>query len=198
MLELIGERFGIPNGKGRSILHIRCKCICGQVMILQYWSAIKNKSCGCLARQATRDRLSTHGLSKTNTYTIWYGMIRRCCDKKHKDYKNYGLRGISVSEEWRNFFETFLTDMGERPEGLSLDRIDVFGDYSKDNCRWATDKEQCRNKKSNRILTIGGVSKPASEWAEVEGAASYPNILWRARKGWSDEDAVFKKARKMS
>lgn len=197
MLELIGERFGIPDKKGRSILHIRCKCICGKIMIRQYWSAIKNRSCGCLTQQTLRERFSVHGLSKTNTYTIWYGMIRRCCDQKHKDYKSYGLRGISVSVEWRNSFETFFRDMGERPKGLSLDRIDPTGDYSKENCRWATSKEQSRNKRCNKILTIDGISKTASEWSEADGAARYATIIWRSSRGWDDEDAVFKETRQV-
>jgi hypothetical protein len=195
MLKLIGERFPVLNKKGQPILHIECECFCGKRMVRQYWSAVKNKSCGCLVSELSRKQMTTHDLSHTKTYEIWYGMNRRCYDPKHKDYKSYGKKGVTVSKEWRESFETFLSDMGERPEGLSIDRIDNNLGYSKENCRWATNKTQCRNKRAqNKILTINGVSKTAIEWSEVEGAESYPNILWRSRNGWSDEDAVFKKS----
>ena len=93
----------------------------------------------------------THGLSKTSTWWTWIGMRQRCGYSKHIAYKNYGGRGITVCERWQNSFENFLTDMGEKPEGMSLDRIDNDGNYEPANCRWATRQEQNINSRRGRL-----------------------------------------------
>lgn len=98
---------------------------------------------------------TAHGMSRTKTYKTWIMMKSRCENHNYDRYADYGGRGIRVCPEWSKSFTAFLRDMGERPEGRSLDRIDTNGDYTKNNCRWATEKEQSRNKRTNRRLRVG-------------------------------------------
>jgi hypothetical protein len=110
-------------------------------------------------------------------------------------YEDYGGRGISYDPCWVRF-ESFIEDMGDRPEGTSLDRIDNNKSYSKDNCRWATPKQQANNKRSNVVISINGISKTMSEWSLVEGAAKTGTIHYRIKRGWSHQNAVFGKQTK--
>ena len=116
-------------------------------------------------------------------------MKKRCNNPKSVCYKHYGGRGIRVCARWDSF-ENFLTDMGERPAGMSLDRINNDGDYELGNCRWATPKQQARNSRRNRVITINGDAKPLSEWLEQLGMAA--TTFYRRVKddGMSDEDAL--------
>jgi hypothetical protein len=107
-----------------------------------------------------------HNMSKTKVYHTWVLMMNRCHNKKDSSYFKYGARGISVCEKWKTF-ENFLEDMGLPLAHESIDRIDNNGNYSPENCRWATRKEQCRNRRSNRIYTLNGKSKTLKEWSEI-------------------------------
>ena len=109
-----------------------------------------------------------HGLTKTSIHDIWRSMRQRCLNKKNKAYKNYGGRGIKVCKEWESF-EIFYKDMGERPEGMTLDRINNDGNYEKSNCRWATDAEQTNNTRANILLTFEGMTKNVAQWARFKG-----------------------------
>jgi len=122
-------------------------------------------------------------------------MIQRCYDTKMQCFKYYGRRDISVCDRWRNDFLAFLEDMGERPEGKSLDRIDNNGNYNKENCRWATLKEQCRNRRSSRILEAFGEKKTLIEWAEEKRIDSNI-VLRRLSKGYTNEEALTEKVMK--
>jgi hypothetical protein len=122
-------------------------------------------------------------------------MIQRCEDKNYHGYHRHGGRGIKVCPQWRADFTTFLADMGLRPsKAHSLDRRDNSGNYEPGNCRWATRKEQSRNMRTNRLLTINGETKPLAEWADVSGL---PRKLIgdRLASGWSEEKAVTTPAR---
>lgn len=124
----------------------------------------------------------------TPTYTTWRSMWRRCTQPTHPSYHNYGKRGIRVCDEWRDFVK-FLADMGDRPSGMTLERRDSNANYSKENCRWATHKEQSNNRRNNHLLTVGGVTKTVEQWAETVGIKS-GTISQRLCYGWSEARAV--------
>lgn len=169
----------------------RCKCDCGKeaLVISVRLKNGRSRSCGCLNHEETSRRRFKHGHAigmKSTEYIIWRSMIRRCYSEKDKCYRNYGGRGITVCKRWRESFEKFLSDMGHRPPGLSIDRINNAEGYSPDNCRWATQLEQQRNKTSNFKITFMGSTRCATEWENIIGI-NCSTIKWRIRKGWSVE-----------
>lgn len=184
------------NGWNITRLVADYRCDCGKVFSMQCRSENGTKSCGCYAKEVARKLLTgnqnrtKHGLSNSATHKSWSGMKARCQNQNHREYPRYGGRGITVCESWI-LFENFLKDMGECPEGCSIDRIDNDGNYEPSNCRWATDKEQARNRRSSRLLTVDGVTKTVAEWSEHENATKATNIYRRLDLGWSDAEAVF-------
>lgn len=131
-----------------------CVCDCGTEKIVPATTLVqgKSRSCGCSTKLLQSISLTTHGHSRrrgkgfSKTYSSWHAMRCRCLNPKHKQYADYGGRGIRVHETW-NKFENFLADMGERPEDKTLDRIDVDGNYEPGNCKWSTQKEQTANRR---------------------------------------------------
>lgn len=192
-VNLIGAQFGRWTvvefaGRGRKSEALwRVKCECGNerdlgAHILKYGGSL---SCGCLRLE----RITTHGKTHTAEFKIWDGMKQRCHCPTDPGYERYGGRGIFVCQRWRDSFEAFLADMGTRPEGCSIDRIDNDGPYSPDNCRWATPKQQQRNRRANRMFTINGETRCMSEWAEAFGV-DYKTLKARIRQGWEINDAL--------
>jgi hypothetical protein len=133
--------------------------------------------------------MTTHGRNRTKTYQTWGGMIQRCTNPKAPYYECYGGRGITVCDRWRNSFEDFLADMGEKPKGLTIDRIDVNKGYSPENCRWADLETQARNTSRSRTFTRNGVTKHLFEWAE-ESDVPLKTIETRLLRGWEIEAAL--------
>lgn len=131
-----------------------------------------------------------HGMSRTKTHRSWSSMLGRCLNKNDPSFKDYGGRGITICERWL-VFENFLEDMGERPEGHSLDRLDTNGAYTPENCTWSTAKQQCRNRRNNRLVTYNGEEKPVTAWAEECGIEVH-TLRNRLDKGWSVSDALTK------
>ncbi len=134
-----------------------------------------------------------HGHSRTGTYRTWSGMVQRCSNPRSADFHNYGGRGIAVCERWRSF-DNFLADVGERPPGMSLDRIDNDGNYEPGNVRWATRSENDRNRRSSRWVDYRGERRLLIELCEAFGVR-WDTAAYRIRSGWTVEDAVETPAR---
>ena len=136
-----------------------------------------------------------HGMYGTPEYSSWESMRTRCLNKNHVRYKDYGGRGIKICEQWLDSFKTFYEDMGPRPSlKHSIDRIDNNGNYEPLNCKWSTNKQQYRNRRSNRIIKYKNQEKTITEWAE-ELNLSCVAIRLRIKKGWSIKDALEKPLR---
>ena len=155
---LIGLKFGKlnvinhdGNSKSNSGNYWICQCDCGNICSIngKYLKAGDTKSCGCLVTDILIKRNTTHDKSNTREYHAWSNMRRRCYDVKNKHYDNYGGRGIIVCDRWRHSFENFYEDMGDCPEGMTLDRINNDGLYCKENCKWSTRIDQNNNTRVN-------------------------------------------------
>src|SRR6266496_181615 len=165
---LIGKKFGrlFVESKAPSkykTSYWNCRCDCGVTKTVQSSALIQGatKSCGCLQREMVTARKFKHGHNtrangalSSRTYQSWLSMIQRCTNQNLKCYKYYGGRGITVCERWRQSFENFIEDMGERPPGLSLERINNDGHYEPSNCKWATRAEQHRNQRHGNRYTV--------------------------------------------
>lgn len=135
----------------------------------------------CAGRVATR-RHGHNGLIRNPTYASWAAMIQRTTNPKNKAFKDYGGRGIGVCDRWRDY-QNFLTDMGEKPMGLELERRNNNLGYEPINCYWATHKEQMRNRRSNHMLTIGDRTQCLADW-EAETGIPDSTIQWRLKQGY--------------
>ena len=167
-----------------------CVCDCGKETKVYggHLSGGTVKSCGCLLADLNKIQKTTHGMTKTKTYSSWRSMIRRCSVKSSYNYARYGGAGIVFDLAWKDF-NKFFSDMGERPDGTSLDRIDTNKGYSKDNCRWETSQQQQSNRNCCMNLTYNGVTKTSAEWS-TELKLSKSAVWNRIKLGWPVEKAV--------
>jgi len=173
-----------------------CRCVCGTIKSIETHSIQSGniKSCGCLRISSLSKHNTTHGESKqhkrSKEYLAWASIFERCYNPNHKSYKHYGGRGITVCEQWKSGFPEFLKNMGRCPDGHSLDRIDVDGNYEPKNCRWAGAKEQGNNKRNNRLLIDNnGDVKTLSEWADMIHMLP-ETISQRIKHGWSIDKSL--------
>lgn len=204
-MDLSGRRFGRwvvieVSGTGTSITdgnyRWKCRCDCGTERTVKSQNLIggRSNSCGCLSRELAgaraRELFTTHGQTRSRAFTIWAGMKKRCYLRSHPGFQNYGGRGITICARWKTSFSNFLFDMGHPPVGKSIDRIENGLGYFKENCRWSTRKEQARNSRGNRLLTVRGHTKCLAAWADVSGVDAI-RIGQRLRAGWDVERAIF-------
>ena len=195
---LTGLKFGrLKVLRESGPLNCECICDCGKLTTTTRGrlNSGKTRSCGCLRNElvAARNvkRQTTHGKTHTVEYKIWDSMVQRCTNPKDTGYAGYGGRGIKICHQWLTEFMVFLSDMGPRPSSThSLDRVDNNGNYEPGNVRWATRKEQERNKRNNHLITIGSTTKCLSAWAEETGI-EFNALSQRLRRGWTAEEAVF-------
>ena len=154
-----------------------CKCDCGKLVEVD-GKSLRNgntKSCGCLQKDRVRQSNKTHGLRKTRLYNIHADMRRRCDNPNRHAYQRYGGRGIKVCEEWMNNFQAFYdwAMSNGYKEGLQIDRIDNDGDYTPENCRWVTTKENNNNRRDNVKIEIDGEEHTIAEWERIYGLKRY-------------------------
>lgn len=197
---MIGEKFNrltvIRQDTGRKDKHRRywmCACECGK------WVSVttadlrsgNTKSCGCWRSDESKERMTTHGDSKSKLYAVWNMMMSRCYNPKTERYPRYGGRGISVCDEWNHNYPAFrdwALSHGYQ-DGLTIDRIDVDGNYSPENCRWITNAEQMKNMSTNRYLSHNGETHTLSDWARKVGITP-ATLHKRLKRGWSLEKAL--------
>ena len=166
MLDLTNQIFGrltvIERAANSKCGHVQwlCKCECGNTIITETGSLRQGhtKSCGCLQKDTIGSMRATHGLSRTRIYKVWQDMKARCYNKNNKFYLAYGARGISVCDEWRNSFESFneWANKSGYSDALTLDRLDVNGNYCPENCKWSDIYEQANNRRTTHLVTYHG------------------------------------------
>lgn len=205
LIDLTGKRFNrlvvIKRDKnrilpcGKSVVRWFCLCDCGKFCTINSKELIGGitGSCGCYGKEQRRKAHFKSYVPCNRLSKIYSHIIERCYSQKDKRYKDYGGRGIIVCEEWlskngrKNFYNWAIKN-GYRDD-LTIDRIDVNGNYEPNNCRWATQKEQSLNRRSNRKINYMGEMKTISEWAE-QLKCNAKTLYYRKNKGWTDEDVI--------
>lgn len=219
LIDISGQRFGrllvvakhpMPSKSGGSLWDCLCECGNTKVANASNLRAGSTISCGCAGKEwakklgsdpefIAKRKISSarHGHKRksgaTVEYKTWLAMKRRCYDPSHKDYKNWGGRGIRVCERWNRSFDNFLEDMGLRPHDKnSIDRLDPLGDYSPDNCRWADNKEQGENRRTNIHVTYRGFYYPSLATACKALGIPLSRAMYRLKAGMAIEHVLSK------
>lgn len=204
MIDLIGKKFGRlvvikkgeTNKQGNYQWLCLCDCCVKKMVNSTHLITGHTKSCGCFKKEVSIKHGHTEGGQGTRIYRIWKCMTQRCTNPNNTQWKNYGGRGITVCERWMKF-PNFLEDMGEpSTENHSIDRIDNNKGYHKENCRWATSKEQARNTNKNRVETYNGKTQCIADWAQEWGIDQ--GTLWYriVQSRWSIQKALTTPVRK--
>lgn len=197
--DLVGKKYGrlvviefvCQNRHGKSMWKCQCECGNTSVVLGTRLTSGHTKSCGCYNADMSKDRVTTHGMSKTRLYSIWKDMLKRCNYENATNYTNYGGKGIRVCDEWYDFerFRDWAIVHGYL-DSLTIDRIDNSSGYNPENCRWVDMKVQERNTSRNRVLTFAGETHCMMEWAEKLGI-NYRTLQNRLNLyGWSIERAL--------
>lgn len=200
-LSQCGDSFRVRRRTGHE-RHAVFECQCGVRLIIATNMVRRGNStsCGCFKKEILPTIRYSHGHAKksghSRTYQSWLSMRQRCSlGEDDRRWEYYAGKGIKVCREWEESFEAFLLDMGQRPPGRTIDRIDSEKGYSKDNCRWASSKEQQRNKRSNSVVEFNGRVQCLSDWAEEYGIRLH-TLRQRLITGWSVEKALTHPIRK--
>lgn len=195
-INLTGKHFGrwIALGEKNRKGFVFCKCECGTERDVRYWDLVKKKSrsCGCLRRDVTIKRNTTHGMSHhSRLWRIWVNMRTRCYNSNASYWDRYGGRGITVCKEWRDSFQSFYdwAINNGYSDKLTIDRINNDGDYEPSNCRWVTVREQSYNRSDNHLVTLEGTTLPLDKWSRKKGL-NPKTVRDRLIRGWSYEKAL--------
>lgn len=201
--DLTGKRFGRltvigveDNGKRKT--YYACQCDCGNVKVIRADALVGGctVSCGCKKKEQDRVNLTanhSHKMSGTRIYWVWVDMKNRCYNCMSTIYDRYGGRGILVCEEWKNDFKAFYdwAISNGYDEKLTIDRIDVNGNYEPSNCRWSTMKEQANNRTTNVKIRIGNVTKTITEWCEIFQVDPKRTLARYGRNGFESIERLF-------
>lgn len=183
---LVESRSYSKLGKA-SYWNVVCDCKVKRIMSSAAILRANYRDCKCSKQRRFKAR-PRHGLSRWVVYDTWKAMIKRCHSPKSPSYKNYGARGIVVCEQWRSSFTQFRIDMGVRPDGTTLDRIDNDAGYSPENCRWATQDQQAANKRNTFYVQENGETHKVLS-LRLAAVVKYSTLSARIRRGWSIADA---------
>jgi hypothetical protein len=194
--DLTGERFGRllvlqKNGYNKHHqLYWLCECECGNRKSVLGFVLGRGEcnSCGCLKKESIAKVNFSHGMAATPIYRIWRSMMQRCCDKNSHAYDRYGGRGINVCNKWQTF-EGFYKDMGDKPKGMSLERLNNDGDYCLENVVWADAKAQANNRRSNVVLEHNGKKQNMQQWCD-ELNLKIGTVWARINRGWDVSRAL--------
>lgn len=197
--DLTGKKFGRltvieragSNKDGRATW--LCQCVCGNTSV-KIGKLLLNghcQSCGCGEYENRVNNCTSHKMSNTRLYNIWQGAKQRCYYHKHKSYNEYGGRGIKICDEWLTDFTVFYdwAITNGYSDNLTLDRIDVNGNYEPNNCRWVTISDQSRNKRDNVLITLNGETRILKDWCEFLNIP-ISSYYYRIHKGMSCEEAL--------
>ena len=197
--DLTGQRFGFltvisRNERKSDVTYWNCVCDCGKETVVSRPSLIqgRTRSCGCYHNKMCAERIAkirtTHGMTNTRLYTVWVSMKARCLNTKNKRYEQYGGRGIKICEDWKSFepFRDWALENGYN-DNLSIERIDVDGNYDPQNCKWIPMSDQAKNTRSNRRVTINGETRILSEWSRISGIKAH-TIRHRIIKGYPESE----------
>lgn len=204
-LDLVGEKYGrltvlkkLPERKRKCVMWL-CLCDCGntdEVTTSEIRSG-KHLSCGCYQKERASETNSTHRNSRTRLHRIWCAMIQRCENENHVGYGNYGGRGVRVCDEWRNSFHAFRewALCNGYSDELTIERLDVDGNYCPENCKWATRHEQMNNTRRTKYFEYNGEKRTLREWSNITGIP-FTRLKGRLQRGWTIERALTEDRRK--
>ena len=207
-IDLTGQRFGRlvvlakTSSDKHGKTHWKCQCVCGGIANPTTADLMSGNttSCGCLRTEKVIASSTKHGKRHTRIYSEWLNMKERCNNPKTKNFIHYGGRGITICEEWKNNFQAFYdwAMSNGYEEHLTIDRIDVNGNYEPSNCRWATRKEQANNRRIRvdaKIISFDGESHTLTEWSKITGL-SYWQIYRRYKAGKTPAEILERKKKK--
>ena len=201
--DLVGEKFNHltviarAENDGKRVMW-KCKCDCGGEIVTRGYSLKTGHtvSCGCVSSQRLAEHRNKHGKVGSRVYRIWQLMKDRCCNPKNTNYYLYGARGIAICQEWRDSFEAFYRDMGDPPDGHSIDRKDPEKGYCIENCRWATSFDQARTRRTNIFIAWRGEERVLEDWATYLGVNSATLYARVVRYKWDVERAFTRPIKK--
>lgn len=202
---MIGEKYGrltvisfIKKDRNGKKVYL-CSCECGNTknVVAGNMKSDRTRSCGCLQKEKAKEAKTTHSKTQTGAYKSWSAMKRRCANRGSKDSKYYTDKGIKVCDRWLESFENFYKDMGDRPEGMSLDRLDNSKGYSLENCRWATKKEQTLNRGATIMIEIHGVEKCVKDWCK-ELKLNNNTLRSRVKEGYDIKELFIKRMEELN